>query len=217
VTAEIGTAIVSYIEPEPGHARDFNAWYERDHFPATVLAGPGVFSGARFVATRACKTRRPPNGTLFGDPARGSYLAVAWVLPGHQAEWDEWVAREMETIAAEGRLFSHREHVHTAIYEFARAAGDIPATTALTHGFAGVVAIADTRGVDPRPDAPCTVVLELGRTILSSADPPAHELMLAFCAEDPLEAFERWSPNDVRFASPFLATVPGTDTYTEDL
>ena len=84
---EIGTAIVSYIEPSAGYAREFNEWYERDHFPATVLAGPGVFSGARFVATKRCKELRP-SGALFGDPARGSYLGVAWVLPGKQAEWD---------------------------------------------------------------------------------------------------------------------------------
>jgi hypothetical protein len=102
----IGTAIVSYIEPEPGYARAFNEWYERDHFPATVLAGPGVFAGARFVATKECKQRR--TGSMFGDPARGSYLAVAWVLPGKQSEWDAWVAAEMKAIAAERRLFAHR-------------------------------------------------------------------------------------------------------------
>ena len=86
---EIGTAIVSYIEPHPGQAVAFNRWYERDHFPATVKAGPGVFAGARFVATRSCKEMRPRSGRLFGDPGRGSYLGVAWVLEGKQAEWNE--------------------------------------------------------------------------------------------------------------------------------
>ena len=47
------TAIVSYIEPEPGYAREFNHWYETDHFPSAVLAGPGIVRGERFVAARA--------------------------------------------------------------------------------------------------------------------------------------------------------------------
>jgi hypothetical protein len=218
VSVEIGTAIVSYIEPACGHARDFNTWYERDHFPATVLAGPGVFAGARFVATRACKQLRPPGAGLLGDPARGSYLAIAWVLPGRQREWDAWVAREMETIAAEGRLFPHREHVHTAVYRFVRATGRVPAVSALAHGFAGVVAAARVPQVGgPLPAGDCTVVLAAERTIVSSADPPPHELALAFTALDPCVAFRKWSPGTVGFASPFLATVPGTDTYTDDL
>ncbi len=88
---DTGTAIVSFIEPAPGYAREFNRWYEDDHFPQAVLAGPGVLGGARFVATRACKAVRPPHATLFGDPQRGSYLGVAFVAPGMQAEWDAWV------------------------------------------------------------------------------------------------------------------------------
>src|SRR5205823_3974053 len=122
---EIGTVIVSYIEPSAGYAREFNRWYEDDHFPSAVLAGPGVLGGARFVATRACKALRPAGATLFGDPARGSHLGVAFVAPGRQAEWDAWVVREMETIAAEGRLFPHREHVHTAVYRCVSSHGNV--------------------------------------------------------------------------------------------
>ncbi len=179
----IGTAIVSYIEPSPGHARDFNRWYERDHFPSAVLGGPGVLGGARFVATHSCKALRPADATLFGDPARGSYLGVAFVAPGRQPEWDEWVVREMETITAEGRLFPHREHVHTAVYRCAAAHGDV-----LAERFAGVIAIATTRDA-PTVEAPTHVLLELERTIVSSADPPPHLLVLAYCTEDPLRAF----------------------------
>jgi len=219
VTVQIGTAIVSYIEPAPGFAREFNRWYERDHFPGTVLAGPGVFAGGRFVATRACKEARPAGGTLFGDPGRGSYLAVAWVLPGRQAEWDAWVAREMDTIAARGRLFAEREHVHTAVYRFVWERGEVPATVVFDRGRAGVVAVARPVGAETGDlDAPCTVGLAPERTIISSADPPPHDLVLAFCARDPLVVFsELTGVSDAAFASPFLATVPGTDMYTEEL
>lgn len=211
-TNAIGTAIVSYIEPSPGHARDFNRWYERDHFPAAVLAGPGVLGGARFVATRACKAARPLGATLFGDPARGSYLGVAFVAPGRQAEWDAWVVREMQTITAEGRLFPHREHVHTAVYRCAASHGHV-----LDGRFAGVIAIATTTLI-PAVEAPAHVRLELDRTIVSSADPQAHQLVLAYCTADPLARFAELAlPAGVGFAGPFLATVPGTDTYADEL
>ncbi|HTL84729.1 MAG TPA: hypothetical protein VL856_06070 [Acidimicrobiia bacterium] len=213
MTIEIGTAIVSYIEPAPGYARAFNEWYERDHFPAAVLAGPGVFSGARFVATRACKQQRRSDAVLFGDPARGSYLALAWVVPDKQAEWDAWVAREMETITAQGRLFPEREHVHTAVYEFSGATGSI--VTALVHGYAGVVVQADEHDVKAL-DNECAIDLVLQRTIVSSANPPAHRLRVDFCANDPLTVFDAHGLT-AGFASAFVATIPGTDAYTEDL
>jgi hypothetical protein len=216
-TVTIGTAIVSYIEPHPGQAVAFNHWYERDHFPATVTGGPGVFAGARFVATRACKAMRP-TGTLFGDPERGSYLAVAWVLPGKQAEWEEWVAHEMETLAAQGRLFPGRDHVHTAIYEWIWDSGTVDAISALDRGYAGVIVAAAEPAV-PRLDLAVSVGLRLSRTVISQAEPPPHELVLGFCAGDPLAEFAAIRPqlDACGFASPFLATIPGTDRYTDDL
>jgi hypothetical protein len=228
VTVEIGTAIVSYIEPHPGQAVEFNRWYERDHFPATVKAGPGVFSAARFVATRDCKSLRPVAGRLFGDPARGSYLAVAWVLPGKQAEWDAWVAREMETIAAQDRLFAGRDHVHTAVYRCISQSGAVDATVALECGFPGAIVVAAESNlprVEPGDaDIAAAVELRLERTIISQAEPPPHDLLVVLCERDPLATFaacrERLDERgavDGTFASPFLATVPGTDTYADDL
>jgi hypothetical protein len=195
------TAIVSYIEPFPGYARAFNRWYEDDHFPAAVLAGPGVVGGRRFVATRACKALRPA-GQLFGDPARGSYLAVAMLEPGRQADWDAWVADVMNDLTAQHRLFPQRDHVHTAVYR-------VGAGALAEDG--GVVAVADeSRAV------PGDLVLHLERTIVSSADPPSHTLALTFTA-DPFATFAVLDVTGVGFASPFLATIPGTDTYTEEI
>ncbi len=216
---EIGTAIVSYIEPEPGYEREFDAWYGRDHFPATVLGGPGVFSGARFVATRECRAARPPTATLFGDPARGRFLAIAWVLRGKQAEWEAWVAREMTTLAEQGRLFPHREHLHTAIYRFEAATGAMPASLALAHGFPGVIVLAG--GSETGVSAPAVVRLTLERPVISSADPPPHDLTVVFCREDPIAAFAAAARlgglADAGFASPFHTIVPGEHAYLDDL
>jgi hypothetical protein len=222
MTVEIGTAIVSYIEPHAGQAVAFNRWYELDHFPATVKAGPGVFAAARFVATHDCKARRPP-GRLLGDPARGSYLGVAWVLPGKQAEWDEWVGKEMETIAAQDRLFAGRDHVHTAVYRCEWQSDAVGALVALDRGFPGLIAAAaapDAPSLDlPVDDVPVQVRLRLARTVVSAADPPPHELVLALCSGDPIATFSAHSSQfaGCGFASPFLATVPGTDTYADRL
>jgi hypothetical protein len=236
----IGTAIVSYIEPHPGLALEFNRWYERDHFPATVTAGPGVFAGARWVATRACKALRPPRGRLFGDPARGSYLATAWVLPGLQAGWDAWVADAMKELVAQDRMFAGRDHVHTAIYacrSTARAEGGPGAEMALDHGFDGVFAIAVGRDADCdewvdtllRHQAARTVVaLRQERLVISTlgeaavSDPTGHRLLLGFVEGDVLELWRTHlaplvDDPAVGFASPFLRTIPGTDTYTDDL
>jgi hypothetical protein len=225
----IGTAVVACIEPSAGQARAFNRWYEDDHFPAAVMAGPGAFAGARWVATRACKAVRPP-GTLFGDPRQGSYLATAWVIDGMQADWDAWVLEQMQRLVADDRMFAGRRHVHTAVYREQCTVG--PGQHALDYGYPGVTAIAAE--VAPAeaelwaralvgPEVPAAVVLTQERVVLSVAEPGDHVLVLAFCAGDVLATWrERIEPAfaelaAVGFASPFVRTVPGTDTYADEI
>ncbi len=219
----VGTAVVALIEPHAGQARAFNAWYERDHFYAAALAGPGMYAGARWVATRDCKEMRGP-GTRFGDASRGSYLATYWVLPGAQEAWDAWAAREYEATPPE-RLFAGRDHIHTGVYEYAwdtRADGAPAPATALDHGFAGVIMLA---GADVQlwsegavsSDAPLVVGFTSGRTIMSSTAPGDHALALVFTEVDPRVVMQDLSVPGADFVSPFVATIPGTDTYTDDL
>lgn len=230
----IGTAIVSYIEPHAGAARDFNRWYERDHFPAAVMAGPGAYSGARWVATRECKEVRA-EGALFGDPRSGSYFAVAWLLPGAQSDWDAWVAGQMETLRTEDRMFAGRDHLHTAVYDYMFEVGMAdapPGSLALDRRFPGLVAIAlDGDRADGAwarelacSDVPLVVALRRQRLLVSTlGEPAAHLLLLAFVDGDVVDVWRRRiepalaARTDVGFAGPFLATVPGTDTYTDQL
>ncbi len=234
----IGTAIVSYIEPHAGNAREFNRWYERDHFPAAVMAGPGAYSGARFVATRACKAARL-DGALLGDPRTGSYLSVAWLLPDAQADWDAWIGPQMQRLVAEDRMFAGRDHLHTAVYRerWAHRAPDAPpAASTLDHRYPGVIAIAfEGEGEDHEVDIaigarslvdrdlPVVIGLSRERLLASVLEVPAHVLLLAFVDGDVLDVWERSvapalaGRTDIGFASPFLATVPGSDTYTDDL
>lgn len=228
----IGTAIVSYMEPHAGAERAFNRWYERDHFPAAVLAGPGAYSGARFVATRGCKAVRS-EGALFGDPGRGSYLSIAWLVPGAQAGWDAWVGGQMETLRAEDRMFAGRDHLHTAVYEYLweeHAAGGPPACVALDRGYQGLVAIALEDENDgwvrdlADDELPVIVALRRQRVLVSTlGEPEPHSLLLAFVDGDAIDVWHRLvepvlAPRaGVGFAGPFLATIPGTDTYVDQL
>ena len=205
----VGSAVVAYIEPAAGEAAAFNAWYERDHFYAAAMAGPGMYAGARWVATRACKDARLP-GRLFGDPARGSYLATYWLLPGAQAEWDDWAAR----VRTRRRRGSGSSRVGSTCTprsygcDWDLRAGRAPApAAALDRGFPGVVAIATTG--DARewaddlvgPDLPLVVGFGPQRVIMSSTNPGPHTLVLAFCTGDPLAASGRVS-------RPFSRTGP---------
>jgi hypothetical protein len=231
----IGTAVVAFIEPHEGQAREFNRWYERDHFYAATTGGPGAFAGARWVANRACKAVRPENATWFGDPARGSYLTTVWLLDAKLDEWEQWVTTEMEGLRANDRMFAGRDHIHTAVYRYCcevRAEDAPSAAVALDHGFAGVIAIVVPPGADSAeacareiagPEVPTIVGLTPELVLLSQADPPDHALVLGFTPDDPLTAWRsRIQPAlaklpAVGFASPFLRTIPGTDAYVDDL
>jgi hypothetical protein len=230
----IGTAIIAYIEPHAGQAKAFNRWYERDHMYAATTGGPGAFSGARWVATRACKARRPPGATWFGEPGRGSFLTTVWVLDGMQSEWDTWVGRQMESLRAQpDRMFAGRDHLYTAVYRFVgedRTGGGVSAATALDHHFNGLVAIAVAAGsgvecghVITGDELPTVAVFTPDRVMLTSTDPPAFDLVLGFAPGNPLDAWRsRIDPvlttfPGIGFASPFLRTIPGTDTYVDEL
>ncbi len=230
----IGTAVIAYIEPHAGQAQAFNRWYERDHMYATTTSGPGAFAGARWVATRACKAVRPPGADWFGDPARGTFLTTVWLLDGFQAEWDAWVAQRMESLREQAdRMFAGRDHLHTVAYRFtveARPDDGPAAATALDRPFDGVIAVAVPSGDGPDcaqllagPELPIAAVFTPERVIMSEVDPPPFDLVLGFTDGDPIDAWHsRVEPAlaslpTVGFASPFLRTIPGTDTYMDQV
>jgi len=234
IETRIGTAIIAYIEPHPGRAKAFNRWYERDHLYSAATGAPGAFSGARWVATRECKALRPPTATWFGDPARGSYLTTVWVLEGFQAEWDEWVGRQMGQLQSQpDRMFAGRDHMRTAVYRFeheVRTEGGVSAATALDHPFAGVIALAVHARSGPGamraivgPEIPTAAVFSTERVVMAEGEPPPYDLVLGFTVGDPIDAWHARvatalaSMPGVGFASPFIRTIPGTDAYVEEL
>jgi len=140
----LGGAIVSLVEPHPGQAVAFHRWYERDHFYAGCMTGPGFFAGRRFVATRALKALRAPAGaTVFGGSlARGSFLALYWLDADREEEAVAWSIDAFHALRDAGRIFRPADLVHAGFYRVAwshaRDADGVPPPLALDHPFAGV-------------------------------------------------------------------------------
>jgi hypothetical protein len=256
----IGTMLYTLVEPHRGHEVAYNRWYERDHFYAGCQIGAYNFAGGRFVATAPLKDLRYPTGydALVSDPAVGSYLGVYYVLDGHHDEWNRWAVDQVNVLHAAGRMFEHRDHIHTGLYRFqweqGRDADGVPAELTLDHRFAGMVSVhlepaSGTTGAElsawvrdhylpgALEGSPVAVVLGFSPLPLladAPGDVPRDEsvddrvLLLGFVDENPTDSFaevfgglggavEEAGVGSVLWASAFIGTVPGTDTYTDQL
>jgi hypothetical protein len=143
---ELGTLLFTLVEPEPGHEVAYNRWYEHDHFYAGCLTGADCFAGDRFVATRRLKKLRYPSvSDLVPDPMTGSYLALYWILAGHHDDWNRWAVDQVNRLHAEGRMFPHRSHTHTSLYDHRwserKEPGGCAIELALDRDFAGLVVV----------------------------------------------------------------------------
>jgi hypothetical protein len=247
----VGSLLFTMVEPHKGHEVAYNRWYERDHFYAGCMIGAWQFAGARYVATKDCKSRRyPTESPITPDPATGSYLAVYWVLDDHHEDWNKWGVEQVNWLHANDRMFPERDHIHTALYEYAGEANapgsSMPVELALDRAYAGMITVIGEMadGVDATAvtswlqDLPCPGDVALvGTPLPLRGDRPSdvpdtqaanRVLIMTWVDEDPLsvfdahfagmgEAFAAAGLGRVVFASPFLATVPGTDTYTDQL
>ena len=143
---KLGSMLLTLVEPHRGHEVAYNRWYERDHFYAGCMVGPYNFAGRRFVATADLKSLRAPDSSaITGEPARGSYVSVYWVLDGYFDAWNKWALRQVNALHAAGRMFEERDHVHTLLYNFAwehrRDPDGVPVEVALDHPYRGFVTV----------------------------------------------------------------------------
>src|SRR6185437_5692684 len=143
---KLGSMLLTVVEPHRGHEVAYNRWYERDHFYAGCMIGPYQFAGRRYVATADLKAMRTPDpSAITGEPARGSYVSVYWVLDGYHDTWNRWAVRQVRALHAAGRMFEARDHVHTLLYRYAweqrRDPDGVPVELALDHPYKGFVAL----------------------------------------------------------------------------
>jgi hypothetical protein len=232
VTVEVGSMLFTLVQPHAGHEVAYNRWYERDHFYAGCMVGPYNFAGRRWVATRRLKALRYPE-----PDTPGSYLALYWIEAGHHDEWNRWAYRELKQLHADGRMFSHRDHVHTLLYAFEgatyRDADPVPAALALDHPFPGLAVVmgrSDNPDEAVEPALPPAAAMRLAWSPLPlevdapgvAKDPgdPSRYLHLYFLDTDPEEVWDQFTdigPGEVTWAGPFIPTIPGTDRYTDEL
>ena len=123
----------------PGTAREFNRWYERDHFYAGCMSGQHFFAGRRFLATRALRDLRfPASSNAVEDTSLGSFLALYWMERGHHEEAEAWAVERVLWLGAHGRMDGGggRKAVHASFYAHRWAACPGPAWTTTTTGWA---------------------------------------------------------------------------------
>jgi hypothetical protein len=189
---------------------------------------------------------------------RGSYIALYWIERNQQDEWGTWGAKEVHRLHKAGRMFPHRDHVHTKMYRYRGGAfrdpDGVPPELALDRRFPGLVAtfveaaeeedrdaIAEWLRSEVLPgaldgsSAPMTLVFtpvpipdEAPADIPRDPNDARRLLLLSFVERDPADVWETDfagaskaldATGRVRtlFAGPFIPTVPGTDTYTDQL
>jgi len=140
---KIGTALFTMVDPHKGFENAYNRWYERDHFYAGCMIGPGQFAGKRWVATRELKDLRFPADSPFAKPVdAGSYLATYWHLKDWSEEDQAWGGKQVWWLYNNGRGFPERSHAHTGTYTYESAVYDepdpVPVELALDHGYQGL-------------------------------------------------------------------------------
>jgi hypothetical protein len=257
---KIGQMLFTMVDPNRGHEVAYNRWYERDHFYAGCMIGPGWMAGRRWVAPRFLKDLRFPTDSPFAKPVdAGSYLATYWVHLGDLEQASKWAGEQVVWLYQNGRGFAERQHAHTGMYtpdSTASARDDgVPIELALDHDYKGlgVVVVEPSEGTDR-----ATLIRELetgpARRLMegSSVDlvsswkviprPPDAQapmslgtdggrddrvVQLCFLESEPTSVWGRFheyakdiegtGAGAVTFAAPFIPTVVGTDTYTDQL
>ena len=259
--ADLGHALITMVEPHPGREREYNRWYEDDHFIAGAMAMPWMYAGRRWVATRELQQLRYPEKSAVAQPVTaGCYISVYWITAGRYADHMKWTVGINKRLNRDARVYHDRTHVFTAFQDHAvtvyrdGAAGPRD-FHALDHPYAGlVVEVIDAESAGQReellewlrarhlprrlaggsPAAMVTVFkptpLPLDRMsyVKQVEGTDTRLTLLWFLQRDPREVWEEHFAGlgeetaaaglgRVELVAPFIPTVPGTDTYVDQL
>jgi hypothetical protein len=258
--ADLGHALITMVEPHLGSEREYNRWYEDDHFIAGAMAMPWMYAGRRWVATRDLQLLRYPETSAVAQPVTaGCYISVYWITAGRYADHMRWTVGINKRLNRDHRVFQERTHVFTAFQDHTatvyRDGGHGPRDIhALDHPYAGLVVEVIDAGVPAQRDAllawlreehlpkrlagsPAAMVtvfaptpLPLDRmTYVKQVEGVGTRLtLLWFLQRDPREVWqEHFAGLDeqiaasglgrVELVAPFIPTIPGTDTYVDQL
>ena len=255
----IGSALITMVEPHVGHEQSYNRWYEDDHFYSGAMAFPWLFAGRRWVCPRDLQAlRHPAEGAIAQPVSDGKYLALYWIIEGHQDDQMRFAVGTNHRLFDDGRIHMERTHVYTsfqgyrgAVYRDEAGPRDIHA---LDHPYKGlvmeVVDAPDLAGREqllswllsermPRvlagsPFAMCLAFQPLPlpgdkQPYVKDVEGTETRLTLLWFSDD--VATTGWDSRfagagdeiagsglgRLEFSSPFIPTIPGTDTYVDQL
>lgn len=140
-----GHALITMVEPSPGHEYAYNRWYEDDHYYAGAMAMPWMFAGRRWVATRDLQLLRYPEKSAVAQPVtQGCYLSTYWITDGRHADHMRWTVAINRRLNQDARVYRDRTHVLTAFQDhettvYRDGAAGPRDFHALDHPYAGLV------------------------------------------------------------------------------
>ena len=243
----LGSLLFTMVEPRPGHEVAYNRWYERDHFYSGCMIGAYTVSGARYVATRAEKAKRFGSGTmdLSKGSYLALYWILDGHHQDWDA-WAVRQVNDLHASGRMFKERDHiHTSFYNFDAEYNAPGSAMPIELALDRPYGGLVAFivdlnpgktsADLSALLRARDLPGDVALTgspLPLDPTSPKDVPVEEndraVFLSFSIEDPkavwdsayvplAQAIEESGIGRIAIASPFIPTIPGTDSYTDQL
>lgn len=140
-----GHALITMVEPHPGHEYAYNRWYEDDHYYAGAMAMPWMQAGRRWVATRDLQLLRYPEKPAIAQPVTaGCYLSTYWITAGRYDDHMRWTVAVNKRLNRDARVYHDRTHVLTAFQNhettvYRDGAAGPRDVHALDHPYAGLV------------------------------------------------------------------------------
>lgn len=140
-----GHALITMVEPHPGHEYAYNRWYEDDHYYAGAMAMPWMQAGRRWVATRDLQLLRYPEKSAIAQPVTaGCYLSTYWITAGRYDDHMRWTVAVNKRLNRDARVYHDRTHVLTAFQNheatvYRDGAAGPRDLHALDHPYAGLV------------------------------------------------------------------------------
>ena len=200
--AKIGAALITMVEPHPGHDASYNRWYEDDHFNAGAMAFPWLFAGRRWVAPVPYQKLRYPHDSAIAQPVEaGKYISTYWITDGQYESQMRWAVGTNHRLFADGRVYLDRDHTFTSFQRYCavvyRDAAGPRDVHALNYPYKGLV-------------------LE----VIDSADAAAREQMLEWLRRERVPSPESATALGTVFApmplpadkQPYVKDVEGLDT-----
>lgn len=243
----LGSLLFTMVEPRVGYEAAYNRWYERDHFYSGCMIGAYTVSGGRYVARRVEKDKRFGSGSmdlskgsylaLYWILADHHQDWDAWAVKQVNVLHAEGrMFKERDHIHTSFYNFDA---------EYNAPGSSMQIELALDRPYGGIVAFiielaqgkssADlTRFLKGR-ELPGDVAMSgspLPLDPTKPADVPVdateRAVFISFSIEDPksvwdeayvplAKAIEDAGIGTIAIASPFIPTVPGTDTYVDEL